>query len=201
MEKALEIELEEKLRTEKELKRQKVAKPLLWFGMASIVMLFAGLTSAVIVRKGDGNWLEFELPSMFLNSTAVILLSSITLIYAYLMARKDKLQALKLGLSVTLLLGVLFVVFQLIAYGQLYEGGIFMTGPGHNASGSFLYIISWVHIAHLIGGIISLVVVLFNAFREQYNSKNLLGLQLCSIYWHFLGALWIYLYVFFNVII
>lgn len=184
-----------------ELKRKKVAKPLLWFGMASIVMLFAGLTSAVIVRKGDGKWLEYVVPDMFLYSTIAIIISSLTFIFAYQMAKKENQTGLKLGVVLTFLLGCLFIVFQFEGYNQLYEIGVFMTGPGSNASGSFLYIISWVHIAHLVGGMISLIIVLINTFRGLYNSKNLLGLQLSSIYWHFLGGIWIYLYIFFNIII
>lgn len=188
-------------KTYQELKRRKVAKPLLWFGMASIVMLFAGLTSAVIVRKGDGKWLEYVVPDMFLYSTVVIVISSLSFILAYQMAKRENQLGLKLGVAVTFLLGCLFIYFQLEGYSELYEIGVFMTGPGSNASGSFLYIISWVHIAHLIGGMISLIIVLINAFRGLYNSKNLLGLQLSSIYWHFLGAIWVYLYIFFNIII
>lgn len=194
------IEIDQR-KTYQELKRKKVAKPLLWFGMASIVMLFGGLTSAVIVRKGDGKWLEYVVPDMFLYSTIVIVISSITFIFAYQMAKRNKQFGLKLGAGLTFLLGCIFIYCQLEGYNQLYEIGVFMTGPGSNASGSFLYIISWVHIAHLIGGMISLIIVLINAFRGLYNSKNLLGLQLSSIYWHFLGAIWVYLYIFFNIII
>lgn len=184
-----------------EQKRKKVAKPLLWFGMASIIMFFAGLTSAVIVRKGDGNWLIYDIPSMFLYSTIVIVVSSIVLIAAHSFAKNNNLGATKISLAITLLLGIVFIFMQFEGYGQLVEAGIYMTGAEHNASGSFLYIISGVHLVHLLGGIIALIVVVFNAYKEQYNSKNLLGLQVCSTYWHFLGAVWVYLYIFFKTII
>lgn len=182
-------------------KWQKVAKPLIWFGIVSIVMLFAGLTSAVIVRKGDGNWLHFELPSMFLWSSVVILLSSLTLIFAYFQAKKNQQTGVKGGLVATFLLSFLFIFFQFQGYDQLVAQEVFFTGANHNASGSFLYIISGLHLMHLLGGLIALIIVLFNAFKERYNSKKLLGLQVFSTYWHFLGGLWIYLYLFFKLII
>lgn len=184
-----------------EYKKKKVAKPLLWIGMMSILMLFAGLTSAVIVRKGDGNWLQYELPEMFLWSTIVILISSFGMVWAVYSAKKNDFKGIKLGVLSTLLLAVLFVIMQFMAYGQLVEEGIFFTGPSQNASGSYLYIISWMHLMHLLGGFVSLSIVLFNAIREKYSSKNLLGLQVCSMYWHFMGGIWIYLYIFFRTVI
>tara|TARA_R110002096_G_scaffold109056_12_gene238703 strand:- start:24497 stop:25090 length:594 start_codon:yes stop_codon:yes gene_type:complete len=182
-------------------KWQKVAKPLIWVGIISIIMLFAGLTSAVIVRKGDGNWLQYEMPSMFLWSTLTIVLSSLALYYAYLSAKKNNSKGIKLGLILTMLLSIAFIFMQLEGYNQLMVQEVFFTGKNHNASGSFLYVISFLHLLHLVGGIIALIVVLFNAFKERYNSKNLLGLQVFSTYWHFLGGLWIYLYLFFRLII
>lgn len=182
-------------------KWQKVAKPLIWIGIISIIMLFAGLTSAVIVRKGDGNWLQFELPSMFLWSSVVIILSSITLYSAYLYAKKNNSKGIKLGLVLTLILSFVFIFMQLKGYNQLMAQDVFFTGKNHNASGSFLYVISFLHLLHLVGGIVALLVVLFNAIKARYNSKNLLGLQVFSTYWHFLGGLWIYLYLFFKLII
>lgn len=182
-------------------KEKKVMKPLLWFGMVSIVMLFAGLTSAVIVRKGDGEWVHFEMPNFFLISCIVIVFSSLFLILSNGFAKKNKPAMVKNTLLLTLLSGIAFIYTQWGGYGQLLEQGIFMTGPTHNASGSFLYIISGLHLLHLLGGMIALFIVIFNAFKGRYNSENLLGLQVCSYYWHFMGGLWIYLYVFFRLII
>jgi len=183
------------------VKREKVAKPLVWFGIVSIVMLFAGLTSAVLVRKGDGNWMEYEIPEVFLWSTIAIVISSFSLVFATYSAKKNKSAMIRLGVMLTFLLGILFVVFQFMGYGQLVKEGIYFTGTEHNASGSFLYIISGAHIVHLLGGLVALIIVLFNAIKNKYNSKNLLGLQVASIYWHFLGGMWVYLYLFFRIII
>ena len=185
----------------KEEKKKKVMKPLLWFGMVSIVMLFAGLTSAVIVRKGDGQWLHFEMPSMFLVSCIVILLSSVLFILANFFGKRNNQPMLKSMLGLALLSGVVFIFTQVAGYGQLVDQGVFMTGATHNASGSFLYIISGLHLLHLAGGIVALLIVIFNAFKGRYNSENLLGLQVCSSYWHFMGGMWIYLYIFFRTII
>ena len=182
-------------------KKKKVAKPLLWFGMISIVMLFAGLTSAVIVRRGDGNWLLYDIPEAFLWSTVIIVFSSLLLLMANNFAKKDNQSALMYSLWATLIMGIAFVYSQFIGYGKLVENKVYFTGAEHNASGAFLYIISGLHLLHLVGGMIALLVVLFNANKERYNSKNLLGLQVCSIYWHFLGGMWVYLYIFFRTII
>ena len=69
--------------------QQKASKPLLWVGILSIVMLFSGLTSAYVVRADNGNWLLFNLPNAFFLSTAVIVTSSITLFFAFQMAKKN----------------------------------------------------------------------------------------------------------------
>ncbi|MFT5667153.1 MAG: cytochrome c oxidase subunit 3 [Vicingaceae bacterium] len=182
-------------------KRKKVMKPLLWIGMASIVMMFAGFTSAVIVRKGDGVWLNYEMPNMFLLSSIIAVISSIFIIAALYMAKKDNQQMVKTFLWLTLASGLAFVYTQLSGFGQLVDAEIFLTGPSSNPSGSFVYIISGLHLVHLAGGIIALFIVIFNAMKGRYNSENLLGLQVCSTYWHFMGAMWIYLYVFFRMII
>jgi cytochrome c oxidase subunit 3 len=182
-------------------KRKKVMKPLLWIGMASIVMMFAGFTSAVIVRKGDGVWLNYEMPNMFLVSSIIAVISSVFIIAALYMAKKDNQQMVKTFLWLTLASGLAFVYTQLSGFGQLVDSEIFLTGPSSNPSGSFVYIISGLHLLHLAGGIIALFIVIFNAMKGRYNSENLLGLQVCSTYWHFMGAMWIYLYVFFRMII
>lgn len=180
--------------------RQKTAMPLMWIGMMSIVMLFAALTSAVVVSKSSKDWVEFQMPSLFLVSTIVILLSSASYWYAFRSAKRDQLDKLKNGVLITLILGLLFAVLQFMAWNQLIDAGIFFSGPTSNVSGSYLYVISGVHLAHLVGGLVSLAVVFVKSKRQVYNSKNLLGLQVSSTYWHFLDGLWVYLYVFLNFI-
>ena len=183
------------------LRREKVGKPLLWIALISIIMFFAGLTSAVVVRMSDGNWMQFEMPRMFLYSSIIIFISSISMHFALMLAKRDRSEMVKIPSIITLGLGLLFTITQILGYGELIAEGIYFTGPGHNDSASYVYVISAVHLLHLIGGMVALSIVVFHALKASYNSKNLLGLQLCSTYWHFLGALWIYLYVFFSVVI
>ncbi len=174
----------------------KAAKPLLWVGIISIVMMFAGLTSAYVVRADNGNWLLFNLPSAFYLSTAVIVTSSITLFYAMQMAKKDNKKGVTIGLLVTFVLGVVFSYCQYAGWGELYSKNIVFAGKSANASGSFLYLITFLHLLHLFAGLIVLLVTLKNSIKGKYNSQNTLGLELCSIYWHFLDILWVYLFLF-----
>ncbi len=185
---------------QKEMKlqlRQKTAMPLLWIGIVSIVMFFAALTSAVIVSKSSGNWQLFKMPITFLYSTITIVLSSVSYWFAIKAAKNNQLTALKNGVLLTLLFGVLFAVLQFVSWSRLLDQEIFLVG---SVSGSYLYVLTAFHLAHLTGGIISLIVVYIKSISSVYNSENLLGLQLSSTYWHFLGGLWVYLYLFLNFI-
>lgn len=180
--------------------RKRTAKPLLWIGMGSIVMFFGGLTSAVIVKWGEGGWMGFDFPMPFWISTAVIVLSSFTFQYAISLTKQDKLQQMKTPMLLTLGLGVVFMITQLMGWRALVDQQIYFTGSEHAAAASFFYVLTWAHFAHAVGGIISLIVVTVKSFKSSYNSKNLLGLQLSVTYWHFLGGLWIYLFIFLSFI-
>jgi cytochrome c oxidase subunit 3 len=176
--------------------QQKASKPLLWVGILSIVMLFAGLTSAYVVRADNGNWLLFNLPNAFYLSTAVIVTSSITLFFAFQMAKKNNQKGIIIGLLATFVLGLLFAYLQYAGWSELYGKHIVFGGKSSNASGSFLYLITFLHLLHLFAGLISLLVTLKNSIQGKYNAQNTLGLELCSIYWHFLDILWVYLFLF-----
>lgn len=179
-------------------KRQKLHPKefLMWTFLVSVFMIFAGFTSGYIVRRADGNWLEFVLPTGFLWSTIVVLLSSISMQWAVMMARKDNLDKVKIAIVITILLGVGFIFAQLNAYNQLVNMGLFLVG---NPSSSFLYIITGMHALHIVSAIIVLFVIFANVFQYKVHSKSMLGIRLASIFWHFLGALWVYLYVFFLI--
>lgn len=176
--------------------QKKASKPLLWVGIISIVMLFAGLTSAYVVRADNGNWLLFELPNAFYLSTAVILTSSITLFFALQMAKKNNQTGIVIGVLTTFILGLVFTYLQYLGWCELRAKGIVFAGKSANASGSFLYLLTFLHLAHLLGGLISLLVTLKNSIKARYNSQNTHGIELCSIYWHFLDILWVYLFLF-----
>ncbi len=165
----------------------------MWLFLVSIGMLFAAFSSAYIVRQAEGNWVDFALPTMFYYTTAIIVVSSIFIQWAYFAAKNNQLEKVKLLIGITTVLGISFLVGQVIGWKQMTESSIYLVG---NPSGSFVYILTGLHGAHLIGGIVFLLIILIAAFRMKINSKNLLGIELCVTYWHFLGGLWIYLLVF-----
>lgn len=175
---------------------KKTAKPLLWIGIISIMMLFAGLTSAYVVRADNGNWLVFQLPDIAIVSTAIIITSSLTMLMAQLAIKKNNLKLTSLGLFLTLVLGIAFFYTQVEAWKQLTAQGIYFVGKYANASGSFLYFIALIHMLHMSGGLIALGVSLTKSLLKKYSSADYLGIELTAIYWHFLDLLWVYLFLF-----
>ncbi len=165
----------------------------LWVGIGSILMMFAGLTSAYIVKRNQAGWVSFNLPIAFWYSTAVILLSSLSLYMASKAFRERAMSRYRTLVTVTLGLGVLFIGMQLIGFKQLWDTGVTLTG---NVSYSFLYIIVGIHAAHVLGGIITLIVMLLKAFNSKIKSYSTVPVDLISTYWHFVDILWIYLLVF-----
>src|SRR5262245_43912286 len=165
----------------------------LWIFIVSVCMIFAALTSAYMVRQSAGNWLVFELPDSFWITSAIIPISSGTMHWAYMSAKKDNLEGTKIAISVTTVLGVAFLVGQFIAWGDLVKQNVYFVG---NPSGSFVYVLSGLHGLHIIGGVVFLLVVLLAAFRYRVHSRNLAQIEMCATYWHFLDALWLYLFVF-----
>jgi cytochrome c oxidase subunit III len=176
--------------------QRKAAKPLLYVGIVSIVMLFAGLTSAYVVRADNGNWLVFQLPGITILSTALIVSSSISMLLAQMAIKKNKFALTSATLFITLILGVAFFYTQYEGWKQLTAQGIYFIGKYSNASGSFLYLIALVHLAHMVGGILALLVSFSKSLLKRYSSDNYLGLELTAIYWHFLDLLWVYLFLF-----
>ncbi len=172
------------------------AKFGLWLFIAAIIMLFSALTSAYIVRHSAGNWLRFEMPIIFWGNTIILILSSLTIQLSYLRLKKDELSGFKVLFLVSTLLGISFLVGQVIGWGELSKMGVYVST---NPSSSFFYLLTGLHALHLAGGIISLVYVLVKALRGYYSSRNRLGVELCITYWHFLGFLWLYLFVFIKV--
>jgi cytochrome c oxidase subunit III len=166
---------------------------LLWMFMVSIIMVFASLTSAYIVRQAEGNWLTFNLPDILWYSTSILLLSSVTAQLAFRSARHDNVGMLKMYLSLSIVLGIGFLISQVYTWGALIDNHVYFVG---NPSGSFLYVIMGVHGFHLISGLIYLLIMLVRAFQFKVHSKNMLHLGLSVTYWHFLDGLWIYLFIF-----
>ncbi|GGD46305.1 cytochrome c oxidase subunit 3 [Muriicola marianensis] len=179
-------------------KNERAKKMMLWFGIISLLMGFAGWTSAFIVSSSREDWLtDFSLPTAFYYSTAVIVLSSLT----YILARKS----VKIGdqksatgwLVGTLVLGIVFIVLQFAGFSEIIAQGYYFTGPTSNITMSYIFLIAAVHILHVVAGIISLLVVLFRQIRGKYIPDDMLGMDLGATFWHFLDLLWVYLVLFF----
>jgi cytochrome c oxidase subunit III len=166
----------------------------LWLFMATVIMLFAAWTSAYIVKRGDIGWAEVVMPQQFWINTGIILMSSVSMIWAVRAARKDKLETVKLALSITTILGIAFVVGQFLAFNEMVALKQYLTGG--NVSHSFVYVLSIAHAAHLISGVVFLGIVLVATFHYKVHSKNMDLLEMCATYWHFLDLLWLYLFVF-----
>lgn len=166
---------------------------ILWLFIVTIVMLFASLTSAYIVRRAEGNWLAFDLPYTFWITSGILLLSSLSIHWSLYSARKDNIANVKTGLIATLILGIGFLVGQVYAWGDLVNQDVFFVG---NPSGSFLYVLTGIHGLHIISALVFLTIVLVLAFRYKIHSKKTLWVDLCTTYWHFLDVLWLYLFGF-----
>ena len=182
----------------KEEKLAKAKKMMLLFGLLSITMTFAGLTSAYIVSKGRPDWtMEFNLPSEFFYSTFIIVLSSISLLIS-----KNKLvygksiNSVFSWVLITFILGIVFIVFQFIGFNNIIEQGYYFAGAQSAIKTSFIYVLSFLHIVHLVAGLIVLIVLMVNTKKGKY-VNNILGFNLGSNFWHFLDFLWLYLFSFF----
>lgn len=172
-------------------------KLLLWFAMASMFMMFAGLTSAFVVSKAREDWMkDFHLPTAFYFSTLTIVLCSLTIHLAKKAIQKDNRAATSNFLLLTLVLGIGFVILQFEGFNQIVNLGYYFTGPESNIATTFLYVIAVVHLLHLSGGLISLLIIIYNHFKQKYNSSQTLGIELGAMYWHFLDFLWICLILF-----
>lgn len=169
----------------------------LWLFMVSVIMIFGAFTSAYIVRQAEGNWMDFAMPSMFWVTTAIILVSSGTMHWAYRAAKNDNIEMAKVAISITSVLGVAFLVGQYLGWTELVNEGVYFVGrDGSGVSGSFLYVISGVHALHVVSGVIFLLIVMVAVFKFKVHSKSMMRMELCTTYWHFLDGLWLYLFVF-----
>lgn len=231
--------------TEQNEEKEKAARSkriMMWLGVISILMMFAGLTSGYVVLQADNYWVKFELPTGFWISTGVIIASSLTMFLAMGAVRKNELSKVKLYLLLTFTLGLGFMASQSKAWSQLINKGNFFVGKisdlkgeygkdyvimnqgaelnyidgnfyaasdislseplnekinqKFNTASGYLYVLTALHFVHVVAGIFVLLFVLFNAYRNKYSSENPVGMELASIYWHFLDGLWVYLFFF-----
>jgi cytochrome c oxidase subunit 3 len=180
----------------------------LWLAIGSITMMFAGLTSAYMVRQGQPRWRSFDLPDVFTVSTGVILLSSLTMMLGVRAFKKRAMRQYRMLMMITLLLGIAFGVLQAFGFYQLYSEPQVLRVVGEisvgaetvrvdgNTSESFLFIITGLHLVHILGGIIALLIVFLKAYGRRTKVYNSTGLEIIGTYWHFVDFLWIYLFVF-----
>lgn len=166
----------------------------LWVALGSIIMMFAGLTSAYVVKREQPNWATFDMPRIFWYSTAVMLASSLTIQVALRSFKDREMQRYRALVVTTLFMGVVFVVLQWIGFKQIWHQGITLKGAG---AAQFLYIIFGLHALHVLGGVIALGIMFIRAFNKRYRSYNPVPIEIAATYWHFVDLLWIYLFVFF----
>jgi cytochrome c oxidase subunit III len=165
----------------------------LWVGISSIVMMFAGLTSAYIVKRNLANWVTFDLPVIFWYSTAIIILSSLTILLSQNYFKRGEMAKYREWLTITMVLGIAFVIMQVFGFIHLWNSGITLT---RNVSFSFLYVIVGLHALHVVAGVIALLVIFLRAFSVRRKVYSSLPIEMMSTYWHFVDFLWIYLLVF-----
>ncbi|WP_159021879.1 cytochrome c oxidase subunit 3 [Formosa sp. L2A11] len=178
-------------------KTYRAKKLMLWFGIISLIMTFAGWTSAFIVSSNRPDWLtDFQLPNAFLVSTILILISSATFYFAKKALQKGNRQATTILLLVTLGLGIAFIFNQFSGFKAIIESGYYFTGPTSNITMSYVYVIAIMHILHVIVGLICLIVVIYNHFKQKYSPAKMLGFELAATFWHFVDFLWLYLFLF-----
>ena len=180
--------------------KNRASKQLVYISIISMVMMFAGLTSAYIISMKREDWVRFDLPQALFVSTLLIILSSVSFWLAKKSLRNNNKQQTTIFIGITLLLAIGFVFFQIEGFNQLTEAGLFFTGKGSVVSSSLLVVISFAHLLHVLAGIIVLTVVLFQQLRGKYNSDRMLGFEMGAIFWHFVDILWIFLFLFFYFI-
>ncbi|GAB1856267.1 cytochrome c oxidase subunit 3 [Flavobacteriaceae bacterium MHTCC 0001] len=178
-------------------KNSRAKKMMLWFGIISLIMSFGGWTSAYVVSSSRPDWMtDFKMPNAFLISTVIIILSSITLILAKRFLKLGQHKSTLLCLLLTFVLGVVFVISQFQGFAQIINMGYYFTGPTSNVTMSYIYLIAVMHILHVAVGLICLLVVIYNHFKQKYSVENMLGFELAATFWHFVDILWVYLFLF-----
>jgi len=169
----------------------------LWVGIGSIIMMFAGFTSAYIVKREQPGWIGFSMPVVFWYSTGVMLLSSILMQLSLSAFKNRDMGKYRNLIAATTGLGILFIILQVIGYWQLNKAGVKVEGSG---GGVFFIIIFGLHALHVLGGIITLMVLFFRALSSRVRNYNSAPVEVTATYWHFVELLWVYLFIFFMLI-
>ncbi|MCL8007945.1 cytochrome c oxidase subunit 3 [Gelidibacter japonicus] len=180
-----------------EEKNNRAKKMMLWFGIVSLIMSFAGWTSAFVVSSTREDWLrDFQLPNAFIISTVMVVLSSVTFVLAQKALKTNNRQMTTTWLLATLVLGIAFITNQFVGFQQIIDMGYNFTGPTSNVTMSYIYLIAMVHIVHVLAGLVCILVVIYNHFKQKYSATDMLGVDLAATFWHFIDILWVYLFLF-----
>ncbi len=171
-------------------------KLALWVAIGSMIMMFGALTSAYIVRRAQGNWLDFKLPDIFFLNTLVIIASSVTIHFSFQAFKNGNEKLYKTLMLTTFGLGILFLTLQYKGWLEMDLIGATLTA---NPSSSFIYVISGLHAAHLIGGLAALTTAMIHAFYLPFKptKRRQQRFELVVQFWHFVDVLWVYLLLFF----
>lgn len=172
----------------------------LWLALAGIIMMFAGLTSAYIVKRSQPGWESFNLPGIFLYSTIVLLVSSVTIQVALKAFREREMARYRLFFGITALLGIVFVIMQINGFYQFQSSGMKMIGIGSNPAYSFILAIAGAHIVHVLGGLIAMLIIFSKVYGSRKRNYNSVPIEIITTYWHFVDLLWVYLFVFFSLL-
>jgi len=171
-------------------------KFIMWIAIGSICMMFAGLTSAYIVKKSQDNVENVSLPNIFWWSTLIILLSSLTVQIAVKSIKAKEMQRYRTFLGITAFLGVLFAVLQVYGFKNLDSHGIKLVGRNSNPGASFLLVIIGLHALHVLGGVVALVTMYLKVFLSKVRNYSAIPAEVVATYWHFVDILWLYLVIF-----
>ncbi len=170
----------------------------LWVAIASITMMFAGLTSAFIVKSNLTGWRTIVLPKVFWISTLLILTSSVTMQMAAKAFRNRNMQGYRTLLVVTIILGLAFIGCQIFGFSELWGQNIRFKGS--SGAGQFFYAIAGLHILHVLGGVVALMVMLYRSLSGRVKLYSIVPIQVMGMYWHFVDILWLYLLIFFIIV-
>ena len=169
----------------------------LWVALGSIIMMFAGLTSAYVVKRDQPGWTTFSIPRAFWYSTTVMLASSLTVQMALKAFKEREMLRYRSLLTTTAVLGIVFILLQWVGFREIWSSGITLRGSG---GGQFLYVIAGLHAVHVLGGVIALLFMVAKAYLSKIRTYDSVPVELISTYWHFVDLLWIYLLIFFMAI-
>jgi len=171
-------------------RRDRACRTGIWVALAAVVMLFAALTSALVVRRGLSNdWRPTPLPAILWFNTAILLTSSATLAASRKpMAAGDE-RRFAQWLYLTVGLGLAFVAGQWVAWRELAAQGFYLSS---NPSSSFFYLLTAAHGIHLLGGLCALIYLVLQLRRHRMPRT---AVDVTSTYWHFMDGLWISLFV------